>query len=373
MRIGILTVPFNNNYGGYLQSFALILTLKKLGHSPTIIMRRHLKHDISFYEKAKFFLRGIVKTIITLQIHPCFYSVENTFIHKGKEMHRFVNKYIQPQSKYIYTTSELKRYCKNRFDAYIVGSDQVWRAKYVPGIIGNMFLDFTEGWDVKRIAYAASFGTNEPEYSENEKKECGKLLEKFDAVSFRERSGLKVIDYFGWFIHNPQVVLDPTLLLSKEDYNKYLPMKNEQVEGKIFCYVLDKNIDSRQLINSVQSELNKSLCEISNIQNGDCILPSIEFWLTAIRDADFIVTDSFHGTVFSVIFEKAFAVIPNFSRGVERFQSLLEPLGLEEHIINDNTNIERLFNTNWISVREKIRSQVAESILFINKAFEENE
>lgn len=367
MKIGILTVPFNNNYGGYLQSFALMAVLKQMGHEPTIIMRRHLKHEVSISVKVKYFLRSFAITFIHRKYQSPFYSVENNFRSRGKEMHSFVNKYIQPQTKFLYTTRELRKYGYKKFDAYIVGSDQVWRAKYVPGIVGNMFLDFTEGWDVKRIAYAASFGTNQPEYTEQEIRQCGKYIEKFDAVSVREDSGLKVFNDFGWNVKNPQIVLDPTLLLSKEDYNNLLPNINNQVEGKIFCYVLDKNNESLRTIERVKNQIKRPVFEIMDIQNGDTVLPSIETWLTAIRDAHFVITDSFHGMVFSIIFEKPFVVITNAIRGADRFQSFLHSLGLENHIYKDNTDINVLFDTNWASVNQSICKKVYESKSFINK------
>lgn len=235
MRIGILTLPFNNNYGGYLQAYALMTVISQLGHEPTMIMRRHDKPKVSCSFKIKYALKGIVKTVLCCKKHPILYDVETEFRHKGKSMLKFVNQYIAPETPYLYSKEELCKYCEGKFDAYIVGSDQVWRAIYVPDI-KNYFLDFTEGWNVKRIAYAASFGTDKPEYSDEQIKQCKKLIGLFDGVSLREESGLSVVSNFGWKANVEGVVLDPTMLLAAEDYQKVLPLKaSESKENLLLC------------------------------------------------------------------------------------------------------------------------------------------
>ena len=367
MRIGILTVPFNNNYGGYLQSYALMAVLKKMGHEPTLIMRRHNKQLVSPIFRIKFFIKGIIKTIFRCKKHPLIFNTELYFRRRGKDMLSFVDKYIQPQTKYIYSTTELVKECEGKFDAYIVGSDQVWRAIYVPGIVANMYLDFTEGWNVNRIAYAASFGTDTPEYTEDEKILCGKLIKNFDAVSLREYSGLKVLNEFKWKVNNPQVTLDPTMLLTKEDYNQVLPHQNNHAQGKIFCYVLDKSDEAKAAISNIQQQLDKPLYEIADIQKGNSILPSVETWLTAIRDSDFVITDSFHGTVFSIIFNKPFAVYVNKTRGASRFDGLLGQFGLKGHIFYESFD-KKMCDIDWFAVNRLVSEKTKESISFINNS-----
>ena len=128
------------------------------------------------------------------------------------------------------------------FDAIIVGSDQVWRTCYNPQI-ENAFLDFAKEWKhVRRIAYAPSFGIDEWEYSEEQTQKCRQLVQKFDAVSVREVSGVKLCrEYLGV---EAKHVLDPTMLLDKEDY-LYLISRAEVVRhsNTLLQYVLDKNED----------------------------------------------------------------------------------------------------------------------------------
>ena len=367
MRIGILTVPFNNNYGGYLQAYALMTILKQMGHEPTIIMRRHTPAPVSLLFRLKFTIKGICRTIFYRKRFPLIYSRELTFRTRGRNMLSFVNKYIQPQTIYIYSTNELRNQCDGKFDVYIVGSDQVWRPIYVPGIIGNMFLDFTEGWDVKRFSYAASFGTDNPEYTEDEKQLCGRLIERFDGVSVREESGANVIDNLGWHPKRLSVVLDPTLLLNAIDYNKLLHSSSDS-ERRVFCYVLDQNPLTDFVVESVcnVSKLKENV--ISNIQTGKSSLPSVEDWLTAIRDAEFVVTDSFHGTVFSIIFNKPFVVCANTQRGFTRFEALLATFGLSNRIINKASDLAVLDkDIDWNAVNRFLLIEQNKSKCFLNE------
>lgn len=369
MRIGILTLPFNNNYGGYLQAYALQTVLKRMGYEPCMIMRRHDKPKVSVSYKVKYALKGAIKTILRRRAFPIIYNVENGFWEKGKRMLPFVNREIQPQTPYLYSTNELRKYCEGMFDAYVVGSDQVWRAVYVPDV-KNYFLDFTEGWKVKRIAYAASFGTDNPEYTEQQKKQCKKLIEQFDAVSVREKSGLEVISMFGWNPIDEGVVLDPTLLLSSVDYQKLLPQKNSVTRDKVFYYVLDRNESVDNILCKASQMLGKETFGISDIQKGNAPLISIEDWLSNIRDAEFVITDSFHGMVFSIIFHTPFVVCVNKERGVERFLSLLSMLGLTDRMLNEQEQVDKVMKNgiDWNLVDDKISHLKMKSMNFLKQS-----
>lgn len=368
MQIGILTLPFNNNYGGYLQAYALMTVVKQLGHEPNMIMRRHDKPKVSCSFKIKYALKGIVKTFLRFKKYPIIYNVETDYLQKGRNMLRFVNQYIKPQSPYLYSKEELCKYCLGKFDAYIVGSDQIWRAIYVPDI-KNYFLDFTEGWDVKRIAYAASFGTDKPEYTEEQILQCKQLIDHFDVVSLREKSGLSVLSEFGWNANVGGVVLDPTLLLAANDYLKVLPTISSEAKDKIFYYVLDRNNQINAVLNQVSQTLHKKLYGISDIQRGKEPLASIEEWLMDIRDSEFVVTDSFHGMVFSVIFHKPFMVLVNKGRGSDRFDSLLSLLGLSDRMLMGEENINKIVGSSivWSIVDEKISYLKQRSMSFLKQ------
>lgn len=374
MRIGILTLPFNNNYGGYLQAYALMAVLKQMGHKPTVLMRRQNVAKVSFCWKLKLAIKGILKTILTFRKCQIVCDVEYPFRHRGAEMLKFVDVHIAPQTPYIYDTNSLREYCEGRYDAYIVGSDQVWRAIYVPDI-RNYFLDFTTGWRVKRVAYAASFGTDTPEYTDEQICQCGKLLKSFDAVSVRENSGKGVIDRFGWSAQNLQSVLDPTMLLTAADYSKVLPKTPCGSLHKIFYYVLDETEGVENFLGELASFLRLGLCGISNIQKGNGVLASIEDWLTNIRDAEFVVTDSFHGMVFSIIFHKPFVVCVNSNRGADRFSSLLTELNLSDRIMESCSDMKKLASgdINWFEVDNRLGELRDHSFNFLKQAMQDNE
>ena len=368
MKIGKLTVPFNNNYGGYLQAFALMTVLKDMGHEPVIIMRRHNERSVNLVLRAKYFLKGIVHSFQTRRLCPLVYGKEKDYSYLGMFMHHFVEKWIQPQTPFLYSTDELRTYCKDKFDAYVVGSDQVWRAIYVPEI-ENYFLNFTIGWPVKRFSYAASFGTLMPEYNQQEIANCGCLIKHFDSISVRERKSIEVFSRFRWKVNNVQYVVDPTLLLGADEYKRIIPQKDNCCTNKVFYYILDNNDKIQKMLDYIGEKLNLPISGISNIQKKYKPLPSVEFWLSEINNSDFIVTDSFHGMVFSIIFNKPFVVLLNNGRGSERFESFLSELSLADRVCNDFDAIDQILHKriNWDIVNSTINSLRVQSLSFLKK------
>lgn len=217
----------------------------------------------------------------------------------------------------------------------------MWRPKYF-GLnqIENAYLKFAEGWNIKRISYAASFGTNEWEYTTKQTTECGRLLRVFDAVSVREDSGVALCERY--FHVKAQHVLDPTMLLRKEDYIKLFETANTpKSKGNLLCYILDETEEKRTLIKRVANDKRlipfRVNSEVENQQASlsEQIQPPLELWLRGFYDAEFVITDSFHACVFSILFQKPFLVCGNKKRGLSRFVSLLTMLELKENIVND--------------------------------------
>lgn len=226
------------------------------------------------------------------------------------------------------------------FDGFIVGSDQVWRPKYSWGVLDHAFLDFCIDSNMKKIAYAASFGTDDFEFSDEERARYTKLLKGFDGISVREAGGVKICrDYFdAKALH----VLDPTLLLSKVDYMKLAGIgENERPRGGLMSYILDDSPETDSLVSQIAKEKGLSPYRAnSRYEDHDAplkerIQPSISNWLRAFYNSDFVVTDSFHACVFSIIFGKTFVVLGNQERGMSRFHSLLDMFGCRHHLIMD--------------------------------------
>lgn len=365
MKIGILTLPFNNNYGGYLQAYALMTVLKRMGHDVELIYRRHNKRSLKC--RLLYIFKTLVKCILRKPHGPLIPSLEYDHRQAGKMMMPFVDKYISPRTKPYYTTTDMEKSCKGKYDVVIVGSDQVWRPMYVPNI-NDFFLEFIKDKNVRKIAYAASFGTATPEYTDLQKKVCGKLISEFQAISVREKSALKVIENFGWQVNSmPQLVLDPTFLLPSKEYLKHIKLKRCD---QIFCYVLDRTERTRELILYVEKLLNLPYYEmLKDVDKKTFLKPSVEIWLSNIYNARFILTDSFHGMVFSIIFNKPFAVYVNKDRGADRFVSLLSFIGLEDRMINDESDVDNLIKKTikWEDVNEKLETLKKQSIQFLNE------
>lgn len=335
MKIGILTQPLHTNYGGLLQAYALQVVLRRMGHDAWTEDRK--PNPLTVLDKMK--RLGFIRSLFGKQKIWIPNKEEELII--AQHTNRFIRENLQITES-ISSTSK-KQLEKYNFNAYVVGSDQVWRPKYSYGI-GNYFLDFVKKRNIKKIAYAVSFGVDDWEYTDKQTKKCRNLAQKFDAISVREDSAIGLCkNKLGVeAIH----VLDPTMLLDKQDYIK-LVEKDNILENRdsLMTYILDKSHVKSDIVNKVEQVLKlktHSVMPKDKFENvgsekiNDCVFPAVTEWIRGFMDAEFVVTDSFHGTVFSIIFNKPFIVIVNEERGITRFRSLLKKFDLEERIIDTN-------------------------------------
>ncbi len=340
MRVGILTLPLHTNYGGILQAYALQTVLERMGHEVVVINKPyHLSLPIWKwpYSYPKRFIR---KYILGKGGRVFFESYYNyTYPIIGQYTHLFIDKYIHQFE--VRDLSELK---EQDFDAFVVGSDQVWRPVYYSSKIENAYLSFAKDWNIKRIAYAASFGMDEWEYTRGQTKRCSELLAKFDAVSVREEQGIKLCrEHFGV---EPVHVLDPTMLLGIEDYRLLVRRANvPKSSNHLMCYILDETVEKTMLVSRLVESNGLEIFR-SNSPNLDLYAPlkeliwsPVEQWLHGLMSARMVVTDSFHGCVFSILFHKPFVVIGNKERGLSRIESLLKMFGLEERLYEKTSTI----------------------------------
>ena len=308
--VGIVTQILLYNYGGVLQNFALQTVLKKIGYTP--ITLNHVLPKVGLLR----YIRSCLKTCILY-----FTSKRRPFVNRRNSrplpFDDFINKWIKTTKPFCQYSAELIE--DYNIKQVIVGSDQVWRPSYSLNIL-DMYLVFCKQMnDVKRIAYAASFGVDEWEYSPEQTCECSALVKKFDAIGVREKTGVTLCKEY--LDVDATLVLDPTLLLNKEDYCEVC--KNTPIAtGKILvAYVLDMNDSIRRLCESIAKERNMKLKIFSSGSQASLTIPE---WLAMFRDASYVVTDSFHGTVFSIIFGKEFKCFYNKDRGATRFESLID-------------------------------------------------
>jgi len=311
MKIAIVTLSLTNNYGGLLQNFALQYALKRLGHEPVTIDYLRALFATSFIRC----LLSWLKTILFYYV-PLKRRVFIRYSRKAKRSawsNEFVEKWIRLTAKcYKYKIKELEG-C----DAVIVGSDQVWRPRYNYRI-EDRFLEFAKDFSIKRVAYAASFGVDGWEYTCRQTRICSTLAQKFDAISIREESGVKLCkEHLGV---DATWVLDPTLLLTKEDYLPICRKVPICADKYLAVYVLDENDDVKKLYEKEAAIRGLVIKKFYADLKSTLTVPE---WLAMFRDASYVVTDSFHGTVFSIIFGKEFKCIHNKSRGSARFESLL--------------------------------------------------
>ena len=371
MKIGILTLPFNNNYGGFLQEYALMTILKRIGHEVWFIDLQ-LKTQRTLLKTHLSFIKRIIKKYILRKYN--FHSIvpskdvrhdELKSIVTWQYTRPFVDKYLYPKISPVNSSKELG-YLIDRihFDAFVSGSDQIWRPKFMGSFLKTTYFDFLHCRKEKRVVYAASFGTDEWEYSSKLTKEFAELVKKIDAVSVREESGVSLCKQY--LNIDAQWVLDPTMLLNKEDYITLIEnTQTNKSSGDLFCYILDKTEEKRKLADIVAKQLSLTPFYMgrkdiyTNIE--DQVMEPVEVWLRGFYDAKFVITDSFHGTIFSILFNKPFVVFANEMRGNTRFISLLKMFNLEDRLItNCNFDDKLLFidysKTNKIIEKERDKS-----------------
>lgn len=370
MKIAILTQPLINNYGGILQAYALQIVLKKLGHEVITIDRQTNKRSV------------FRRFLSTCKLKLLTFKNKNKIIYYKKKNEKNINininKFIKENiilSEKINSNKKMDLFfSKKKYDAIIIGSDQTWRPKYSPNIY-NFYLDFLKDKNTKRISYAASFGVDNWEYNETDTIKCKQLIKKFDSVSVRENSGVKLCQEH--FNIDAKHVLDPTLLLKPEEYIDILKIESSPLKTKkIFSYILNTNKNKENIINLISNELNLEIFKIepnylleNKIKNYSH--PSIEDWIKSFHEAEFIVTDSFHGCVFSILFNKPFLAISNPSRGLTRFKSLLNTFKLEHRLISDQEKINNTIITepiDWSSINSILDQKREQSIKFITNS-----
>lgn len=372
MKIGILTQSLRNNYGGLLQNYALQRVLFEAGHDPITFDQG--PKNVSIIRKYLFYL----KKYLLYKANPSKYSRPLCILNKKEEAIirkntlYFINKYIK-HTIVLKSLEEIEKESKVRkIEGFVVGSDQCWRASYNYHFPA-MFLSFAS--NVKKIAYAASFGIDKWELSEKATNAYRQWVKDFNLVTVREDSGVIVCKQ-SLGVDNAIHVLDPTMLLTKQNYIDLIMAENEQKsEGELFYYILDPSEVKSKFISKISNETGyrsfivlpkykEEYCTYYNLKHNieDCIYPSVTKWLRAFFDAKMVIVDSFHGTVFSILFNKPFWVILNDKRGNTRFTSLLTMFGLEDRLVSEN-DLKSL-NYNKPICWERVNSILEEKRLF---------
>lgn len=352
MKIGILTFHWATNYGAILQAFALQCQLELMGHEP-IIIDYVPKHRASILRKLFLAIRSRKwSELVAL----------GKSIRKEKALAPFRKRYIKSSLPY-HSLTDLRK-TPPIHDAYICGSDQIWNYHYLLGGEGkytpSYFLDFGAP-TVKRIAYAVSFGTDI--YPSQALNYLPPLLERFHAISVRERSGITIVNAADRT--QCELVPDPSLLLSKDDYQKRLGL-DLRPRDHVYFYVLQK--DQKRI-----EELRKHCQDHDNhvIDSSEENEATVERWLESIGSARLVITNSFHGIAFSVILRVPFVAILVEGSGSgmnDRVLTLLRCLGLEDRIWEGGiSNFESLSTRtiDWESTETHLQAMIKEGRTFL--------
>ena len=342
MKIGILTHPLRNNYGGILQAYALNVVLKHMGHE-TIMINRVI-------DRSNFIIR-LIRFVLKSLHHPRYY-VKNR-IDKQINIRPFVENKFNI-TDILDTPKKIKSICdKYDLEAVIVGSDQVWRADYAMSFSYNYFLDFVPN-DIKKISYASSFGVSGWQYNEKQTEVIKFLLNRFNAISVREDEGVEMLTDIGI---KAEHLLDPTLLLSSIDYDKIASPRTEKDEY-IFVYWLGEQNVMNKIIDEYNTQ-GKKIIKVNLRDNVEQI--SIEDWISYIKYANLVITDSFHGCVFSIIYNKKFYIFSNDSGGNRRLNSFFKQLDILDKTENP------FFDIDYNKVNIRIEKLQEKAILFLNQ------
>lgn len=380
-KIGICACYDTLNYGSMLQAFATQVSIEKFGWESEFIVYKKkktvrfvIKQIPRLFNKNLMFDKMLViRKKLALRKHPTVLKQEQI---RHNAFTTFKKKYYGKFSKVYYGYEALKEGAQNYYTV-LVGSDQLW----TPGGLATNFYNLMfVPEEVNKVSYATSFGVNSiPGY---QVKRTRQYLMRINHLSVREVRGAEIIKQIA--NREAEVVVDPTLLLTKEEWEQCIPKQRIVDKPYIFCYFLGENLEHRKIAtllkkktgldivctpfldSFVESDLNFGDKQLFNIGPHD--------FVNLIRHANYILTDSFHGTVFSIIHNKQFIVLNRFNEGTQsrnsRIDSLCQILGLEDRRYNRNADIYEQMNAHidFASVEHKKEELRQKSLLFLQRS-----
>ena len=362
-KIAILTFHHNTNFGSALQAYGLFSVLKNEGYDPIFIN----------YRKNKFKMTGL-RFLSHVMLAYLFKFSPHIIPEKYSYRFLMFQKQYFKETKRIYDKNKLNVFSR-KYKAYVAGSDQIW----APNLFDSAyFFDFLDDSDY-RISYGSSIGLSKIPNELME--EYKKHLSKFNALSVREEQGKKLlVDSLGL---TPTVVLDPTLLLSEKFYDKIAVIPKNK--GYILAYFIEYNEKQYKFVNDYARERDLEIISVSRQNEGKYRFPKTlmhlgprEF-LGYVKQSRIVFTDSFHGTLFSIIYKKNFFVFERFSSSNaisqnSRIHNILSILKLRERIIDYEVrdNISSInININYSEVDVILRLEIEKSMEYLSESLKE--
>lgn len=370
MKIGILTYQYAMNYGALLQAYALKTYLESLKYEVEI-----LNYDTSYLYNQQ---RSMKSKIISKA-----WSVVRDILGGRKKRIKFEKfriNYLKLDNPILTSSYSLKEYLKNKdFDAFIVGSDQVWNPE-INGKDFTYYLDFVT--DKIKISYAASFGVSS--LDEKLTAQIIELLNAFNAISIREKTGLNIIKGLK---KRAVVVLDPVFLPEIDTWNALVEGKKAVSEKYLLCYVMPGDKVLEKKIEKMAEEYKemrgnkviylgrKEYKRFKNDGKDYVSADPIEF-INLFKNADYIITNSFHGTAFSIIFNKSFYSFVNTKISGKRQLSsrvidLLEELQLNSRLIDVLDTCDFSLGVEYETVNAKLKKMQEFSRIFLIDALKQ--
>lgn len=355
MNVGIITFHCSYNFGSALQSFAMQEAVKHLGHSPALIDYR--SKDFNQYALLSL---GHPRATARFCVHP------RVYLRRKASFRSFWDRYFNLTNQYSYRDEAALDELPSLFDCFICGSDQIWNLDCTGGVVGPFFLSFAG--DKRRIAYAPSLAHTTFKPENFNKEYVAGLLAQFDYLSVREE---ETVPLFQSLVDKPiKTVLDPTLLLNSENYAKMT--SNKVLEGDyIFMYLLRK---CPELIESTVTMAGATGMKVVYISEKNLDIPNSvnlfgvgpEEFVSLIAHASLILTNSFHATVFSVLFHKPFRVFATDKSGA-RMRDLLGNIGLFSRC-NDTICADDIVPCDWDDVDSRLDSLREHSWAYLRRA-----
>lgn len=380
-KVGIVTCHRNHNYGSMLQAYATYSVLKNEGYDCEFI--EYIK-KYSIAQKIKFIPRlfnmylmrekwRLLEKKIKLRKYP---EIRKNDQLRQKAYDRFVEKYYQNAISLPYVGYDALKKGAYNYDTVLAGSDQLWLPAGLPTNFYNLMF---AGDGIKKVAYSTSFGVSKIPFYQVKRTKC--YLNRIDWISVRENSGKKIIkDLIG---KDVEVVLDPTLLLDAAAWEKVIPAKKVIDEPYIFCYFLGSNPEHRKQAQIFSKAVGMKLVDMPHID--EFVECDVEFnaehlydidseqFVNLIRHAEYVLTDSFHCTVFSILHHKKFMTFDRYSDALmvsrnSRISTLCEIAGLNERRFKENICLEMGKEIDYEKTDKMIAEERLKSMEYLRKA-----
>ena len=365
-KIGILTFHNAYNYGAVLQCYALQKVIGNKNFNVEVINYNdfNVMDSYRFFPKNNRNLKSFIKSVIKVVL---FYGKTKKRYNKFDEFIK--NNYILSKNKY--TKEDLLNEDSINYDCLITGSDQVWSISIVGELSDIYTLNFAND-KINKISYAASVG--DASTIKRNKNLFKNKISKINHISVREDDAKNELEKI---LTKPiEVVLDPTLLLKSVDWNNLTNTDDSKKEKYILAYVVQADEEYIKIVNDLSEKTGLKVIHFDKRNPGyKNVLKSaytegpLEF-VNYIKNADYVVATSFHATVFSVIFNKKFFIVPHRKTGA-RVTNLLDKLGIEGRTFssyNEFKDIDYNFDTNWDEVNKKLDIEREKSINWLLNA-----